>query len=170
MFDVFIGRHENKIDAKGRMSIPAEFRKVLDKGDPERDVGTYPRLLLVVGDERTDYVEGMTVERGANLRRQIRRMDVADPRRLDLEEVLYELSVQISVDETGRIVVPPAAREKLGLGDKAMIVGRGETFQVWEPGTRLAKKTRPAAVPEIGYEPTKDPMSYLGSEEDWDRR
>ncbi len=166
MFDVFIGRHENKIDAKGRMSIPAEFRKVLDQGDPDRDAGAYPRLLLVIGDERTPYVQGMTVARGATLRRQIRRLKPADPRRIDLEEVLYELSVQIAVDETGRIVVPPAAREKLGLSDKAMMVGRGETFQIWEPETRMAKRSRPAAAPELGYDPEEDPMVHLESEEE----
>ncbi len=168
MFDVFIGRHENKIDAKGRMSIPADFRKVLDRGDPERDPGAFPRLLLIIGDERRDYLEGMTVTRGATVRRQIRRMKPQDPRRIDMEDIFYELSVQIAVDETGRIVVPPAAREKLGLSDKALVVGRGETFQIWDPETRLAKRSRPAPAPEIGYDPDEDPMVHLECEEEWE--
>ncbi len=164
MFDVFIGRHENKIDTKGRMSIPADFRKVLDGGDQTREPGSFPRLHLILGDERRGYLEGMTMQRVATIRRQIMRMKPRDPRRIDLEELFYINSVQLAVDETGRIVVPPAARRKLDLGERALVLGRGESFEIWDPDTREASYRRPAADPEIGYDPDDDPMVYLDSE------
>ena len=167
MFDVFIGHHENKVDSKGRMSIPSDFRKVLDDKDQSRDPGTPPRMLMVFGDERRQYVEVLTMKRLAILTKKIRRLDHGDPRRADLETLIYEQSQQLIVDETGRIVMPPRARQKLGLDDRALVLGRGDTFRIWNPDTHAALFARPAADPRVGYDPNKDPMEYVdGDDED----
>lgn len=166
MFDVFIGHHENKIDSKGRMSIPADFRKVLDEKDPKREPGSLPRLLMVFGDARRDYIEVMTMSRLAALTKKINRFAPLDPRRLDLELFVFEMAQQLVIDETGRIVLPPRGRDKLDLGDRALLLGRGDTFRIWNPETHAAKFARPAPVPEIGFDPDRDPMEYLGGDDD----
>lgn len=164
MFDFFFGQHENKIDAKGRMSIPAEFRKRLDSGDPHRETGAYPRLHLVIGGPRRAYVEGMAIDQILNIRTQIMRFRKADKRRQDLEKLYFQNAVQLAVDETGRIVVPPVIRKKLDLTDRALILGRGETFEIWKPETYEASDSALEADPEIGYDPELDASVYLESE------
>ena len=168
MFDVFIGQHENKIDAKARLSIPASFRKVIEQGHQDREPGTPATFLLVFGDERTPYLEGMTLQRLKAINKKIRRMDRADPRRKQLEETIYEKSAQLVLDDTGRIVLPPKGREKLGIGANGMLIfaGRGDSFRIWKPESHASATERPPADPSIGYDPDLDPMDYLDGDED----
>jgi len=42
----FRGEAENKVDNKGRVSIPAAFRRILEEGDPDWSSGLNPNLLL----------------------------------------------------------------------------------------------------------------------------
>ncbi len=74
----------------------------------------------------------MAIDQILKIRKQIMRFAKADKRRLDLEKLYYINAVQLAVDETGRIVVPPVIRKKLGLTDRALILGRGETFEILE--------------------------------------
>jgi len=168
VFDVFIGHHENKIDSKGRVSIPADFRKVLDEKDRDREPGTLPRMVMIFGDDRRDFLEVMSMRRLAILNKKIRRLPEYDRRRLDLENMIYERAQQLVLDDTGRIVLPPYARGKLGLEDKALILGRGDTFRIWHPDTHATKFVRPPADPKTGYDPDKDPMEYIGGDDEDD--
>jgi len=43
----FTGEHTQKVDSKGRMSIPADFRRVLEAGDPAWNPGQSPRMYLL---------------------------------------------------------------------------------------------------------------------------
>ena len=45
----FRGEAENKVDAKGRISIPAPFRRILEEGDPDWSSGLNPNLVIVYG-------------------------------------------------------------------------------------------------------------------------
>ena len=167
MFDVFIGHQENKIDAKGRLSIPSDFRKVIENGHKDREPGALAIFVLVFGDERTDFLQGMTVQQFDRVKRQILRMKKGDPRRKDLEETVFEKSQFMVLDDTGRIVLPPRGRDKLGVAANEMLVftGRGDTFRIWKPEDHAAKTERPAADPEFGYDPDLDPMDYLDGDE-----
>ena len=168
MFDVFIGQHENKIDAKARLSIPADFRKVIDQGHQDREPGTAATFLLVFGDERTPYLEGMTLARLKKITKQIRRMPKSDPRRNQLEEAIYEKSQQLVLDDTGRIVLPARGRDKLGISanDTVVFAGRGDSFRLWKPEAHATATERPPADPTIDYDPDRDPMDYLDGDED----
>jgi MraZ protein len=41
--------------------------------------------------------------------------------------------LQLSVDETGRLVLSPKLRDKIGVKSEAIFVATGDTFQIWEP-------------------------------------
>ena len=45
----FRGEAENKVDSKGRVSIPAPFRRVLEEGDPDWSNGVNPNFVIVYG-------------------------------------------------------------------------------------------------------------------------
>ncbi|MFC3117607.1 MraZ N-terminal domain-containing protein [Jhaorihella thermophila] len=50
------------MDAKGRVSIPAAFRRVIEAGDPDYTEGLRPQFVLVYGPKGQDYLEGYTIE------------------------------------------------------------------------------------------------------------
>ena len=50
-----------------------------------------------------------------------------------LEHMFSGQSVQLNVDETGRLVLSPKLRDKIGITSEAIFVATGDTFQIWEP-------------------------------------
>ena len=57
----FTGTYTLKVDAKGRMSIPADFRRVLEGGDPDWTAGLFPRMYLLYGDHLVNKLHAYTV-------------------------------------------------------------------------------------------------------------
>ena len=48
----FRGESLHKVDAKGRVSVPAAFRRVLEEGDPDFSRGSSPNFVIVYGGVR----------------------------------------------------------------------------------------------------------------------
>ena len=57
----FYGEITQKVDGKGRVSIPADFRRVLELGDPDWTPGNRPKVRVVWGDPRRKYLECYTI-------------------------------------------------------------------------------------------------------------
>ena len=47
---------------------------------------------------------------------------------------------QHSLDAKGRVILPAPLLEITGIEDRAAFVGKGPTFQIWEPGALAARK------------------------------
>ncbi|MEQ1711682.1 MAG: division/cell wall cluster transcriptional repressor MraZ [Hyphomicrobium sp.] len=129
--DRFVSTFTNKIDAKGRVSVPAPFRAVLERdgfgsGD-QRGIYCYPSLdspALDAGGERlAKKIDGLL----AGL------ADYSDERD-ELSVALYGDVQVLSIDGDGRIVVPEGLRAHAGLSGSVTFVGLGDKFQMWEPG------------------------------------
>ncbi len=168
----FRGESTNKVDAKGRVSIPAAFRRVLEAGDPDWPGETRgdgpapgPALVVVYGDERRDFLECYTIETIAEVDAKIRRYPRASPRRRALQRLYNGQSTPMTVDETGRIVLSPKLRAKIGLAGEAFFVGNGDTFEIWHPETYDAQMGLVLAEDE-GFDPAVDPAVYLDGEDE----
>ncbi len=135
MARVFRGEEHHKVDAKGRVSIPARFRRVLEAGDPDWTDGLNPNLVIVYGDKSRNYLECFTMEAIDEVDRRIARMQRGSKPRRMLERIFNGLSFPTSVDETGRIVLPAKLRQKIGLEKEAYFIATGDTFQIWKPET-----------------------------------
>lgn len=129
----FRGESTHKVDAKGRVSIPAPFRRVLEEGDPDWHEGLNPNMVLVYGGKSRDYIEGYTMKSMDDVDEQISKLARGSRRRRALELMFSGQSLQLSVDETGRLVLSPKLREKFGIKSEAIFVATGDTFQIWEP-------------------------------------
>ena len=64
---------------------------------------------------------------------QISKLPRGSNRRRALELMFSGQSVQLSVDETGRLVLSPKLRDKINIKSEAIFVATGDTFQIWEP-------------------------------------
>jgi MraZ protein len=131
--DRFVSTFTNKIDAKGRLSIPAPFRAVLERdrytGAAGPGLYCYPSLdapALDAGGERlAQKIDGLL----GGL------PDYSDERD-ELAVALYGEAQFIAIDADGRIVLPKDLRSRIGLPDgiaEVAFVGLGDKFQLWAP-------------------------------------
>ncbi|MBU2983254.1 division/cell wall cluster transcriptional repressor MraZ [Lentibacter algarum] len=131
----FRGESHHKVDAKGRVSIPASFRRVLEASDPNWREGDTPELVIVYGDHRRAYLEVYTVEAINEVDDKIAKLGRGTPQRKLLQRLYQGQSLPTSVDDTGRLVLPQKLREKIGLKNEAFFIAAGDTFQIWNPET-----------------------------------
>lgn len=137
---LFSSNATNRIDAKGRVSVPAAFRKVLEQEET-------PGVVLIPQLEGLPAIEGMGQSR-------LEQFAAAIEERDSLDEITYALKVailgearQLQIDDAGRIVLSQDLREAAGLtGDEALFVGLGRTFQIWSPA---AYEERRAALKRL---------------------
>jgi len=129
----FRGEITQKVDSKGRVSIPAKFCRVLEACDPDWSDGKPAQLFLVYGHPGKSFAEGYTAEGIAAVQDRIARMPNG-ARRDMLRHVYFTKSEEIAVDGAGRIVLPRDVRDKLGLpGDgETVFCGLGDTFRIWK--------------------------------------
>ncbi|HBZ43930.1 MAG TPA: transcriptional regulator MraZ [Maritimibacter sp.] len=135
MAQVFRGSGLHKVDAKGRVSIPALFRRVLEATDPDWTEGLAANFVIVFGDHRRQYLECYSMEAISEVDDIIASKPRGSKGRKLLENMYYGQSLPTSVDDTGRIVLPARLREKIGLDKEAYFVAAGDTFQIWNPET-----------------------------------
>ncbi|EEX08009.1 protein MraZ [Ruegeria lacuscaerulensis ITI-1157] len=157
----FRGESHHKVDAKGRVSIPASFRRVLEASDPNWQPGGNPELVIVYGDHRRKYLECYTMEAIDEVDAKIDALPRGSMQRKMLQRLFHGQSFPTTVDETGRLVLPAKLRNKIGLEGEAFFIAAGDTFQIWKPETYEAEEL--AATEEWLDELPEDfdPMQFL---------
>ncbi|KWT64302.1 MULTISPECIES: division/cell wall cluster transcriptional repressor MraZ [Hyphomicrobium] len=137
--DRFVSTFTNKIDAKGRVSVPASFRAVLERdayaSGGAAGIYCYPALeapALDAGGERlAQKIDGLL----AGL------PDYSDERD-ELSVALYGDVQILSIDGDGRINLPEALRAHAGLTSQVTFVGLGDKFQMWNPEQFAERRER----------------------------
>ncbi|MEM9971709.1 MAG: division/cell wall cluster transcriptional repressor MraZ [Pseudomonadota bacterium] len=135
MVRVFRGEGVQKVDAKGRVSIPAHYRRVLEAGDPTWTDGKLPEFVVVYGGSNRDYLECFTIDSANEVDAKIKGMPRGSKDRRRLERLFNGQSLPLTVDDTGRIVLPAKLRAKIGVDGEAYSIAMGDTFQIWKPET-----------------------------------
>ena len=160
----FRGISTHKVDAKGRVSIPADFRRVLDACDADRGDGINPRLVLCFGDSRVPYFTAYTVAGIAEITEMIDTMDEGDPAREALEDYFYSYAETISIDDSGRLVLKADLRDRIGVAGDVTFAGKGKTFRLYSPEAPVEATSRlgstlsdlPQGVPITALLPKKN--------------
>jgi MraZ protein len=129
----FRGESVHKVDAKGRVSIPAPFRRVLEEGDPDWKPEQNPNLVVVYGRPGRKCLECFTIRAMEEIDDMISALPRFGRDREKLERLLNTRSTYAQVDENGRMVLGAKLREMIGLMDEATFAGMGDKFQIWEP-------------------------------------
>ena len=124
----FRGESVHKVDQKGRVSVPAPFRRVLEEGDPDWTEGPAPNLVLIYGMPSGHCVEGYTDRGRRRLDDKVSRLPTFSRQRRALERLLNTQSVYAQVDENGRIVLPQRLRETFGLDDRGLLRRHGRAL------------------------------------------
>jgi MraZ protein len=127
----FFGTFVNKVDAKGRVSVPAPFRAVI-QGRGLTNVALHPSLFEAC-------LEGAGFDRFESLEQQIEDSFVPTGGNDAADLIMGELR-DLPLDGDGRIVLPDEFIARANLADQAAFVGQGRKFQIWEPSALAALK------------------------------
>ncbi len=134
--DRFVSNTTLRLDAKGRVSIPASFRSVLTR-DGFDGLYCYPAL-----DQPAIDAGGHALL--AEIEALIARFPPYSDQREEFLVALYGRSQTVRIDGEGRVVLPDELKSHAGITDAVAFVGLGHKFQIWEPqrfGAHLAKAT-----------------------------
>ncbi len=158
----FRGESVHKVDSKGRVSIPADFRSVLRDGDPDAGPETQPQLVLIYGLTGKKCLEGYTIDGVEALDEEVEQHPRGSTQRAALERALNTQSTYLQLDPNGRIVLSQKLKDRIGLTGEAFFAGMGRRFQVWEPEEYEADQARIDAWVADNTDDA-DPMSLLGN-------
>ena len=128
-FDTFL----NRIDAKGRVSVPATFRAALS-GQSFHGILALPSLkYAAIQCAGMDWMEA--------LGRQVNQADFLSDEHDDLTATLFGDTKQLPFDGEGRVMLPSSLATHAGIDDIAAFVGRGPFFEIWQPKSLEAYKS-----------------------------
>ena len=121
---VFLSTFENKVDRKGRVSVPSSFRNVLSQ---QKSAG-----IILYPSFKHPCLEGSGDERIQEIVSSIDAIDVFSDEAENLQTILADAK-QVSVDSDGRVILPHEFVAHASISDLASFVGLGKSFQIWSP-------------------------------------
>jgi MraZ protein len=130
---MFMGTHQNKVDAKGRVSIPAPFRAVMKEADPRDTV-----RLVLRPSHNYDCLEAWPEPAFKELAAPLKTMQRFTIEYDEMAAALFMDSQTLESDKEGRIGIPEALAARAGLKDSMTFMGFGDMFTIWEPTAHSA--------------------------------
>jgi MraZ protein len=129
---LFIGTHQNKLDAKGRVSVPAPFRSVLKKMSHAGE-GALVAPLVLRPSHKYDCIEGWSEKGFEALSAPLENYNQFSTEHDDFVMALFGEACATETDKEGRIMIPPELVAHAGLTDAVVFIGTNTNFQIWEP-------------------------------------
>lgn len=122
---LFLSTYINKVDKKGRVSVPAGFRSQLIN---EKFQG-----VIVYGSFINESIEACSLSRVERLSQSIDSLDPYSDARDAFATTILGGSFQLPFDSEGRIILPESLVKEIGIDQNACFVGKGATFEIWAP-------------------------------------
>lgn len=120
---LFLSTFVNKMDKKGRVSVPAGFRTALSSQSFQGVV-----IFRATGH---DCLEGFDYGTMEELSARLDHFDLFSNQQDDLATTIFAEAVQCPFDGEGRISIPSALLDHAGITDSVTFVGLGRKFQIW---------------------------------------
>ena len=156
----FRGSEEVKVDSKGRMSIPARFRRIFEAGDPDWTPAERTRLVVVYGPDNWRKLEFYTVEAADRIDAEIDALPRGSQQRLWLETLMNGMATDAEIDPDGRLVLPLRLREKIDIMSDAYLTSKGDFIEVWNPNAH-ARSSGSLEEYMAQFPADFDPRSFL---------
>jgi MraZ protein len=124
--ELFLSTFVNRVDRKGRVSVPATFRSTLA-------THRHPNQVVLIPSFKYEALDGTGSDHLVEMMEGLNTLDQYSDRRDDLALVFAE-SRALQIDGEGRIVIPDDLKDHAHISDEVAFVGLGTMFQMWEPG------------------------------------
>ena len=122
---MFLSTYENKIDKKGRVSVPASFRSYLSSLG-FNGVVCYPSF-------NNQSIEAWPQDRIEKISNTIDSLNPFEEKRDFFATSILSESINLQFDSEGRITLTPRLLKHAKIKNSMLFVGHGKTFQIWEP-------------------------------------
>ena len=129
----FVSQYTNRLDAKGRVSVPAQFRATLTK-DGFEGLYCFPSPFQ------------SAVDVGGNdlineIKKRLQGLVTLTPEHDSVSTALFGISETLKIDKDGRVLLSETIKEHAGISDAVTFVGQGYKFQIWEPSSFQVHQT-----------------------------
>lgn len=122
---LFAGTYENKVDKKGRVSLPAPFRAQLPEGDG--------RLVYVYRSPNLLALEACDPAFMERLAESLEQFDMFSDDEAGMGAVIMADARPLSLDGEGRIMIPAEYMDYANIEGRVAFAGYGRRFHLWEP-------------------------------------
>lgn len=123
---LFLSTTINKLDKKGRVSVPSNFRAALIQEEFEG--------VVLFQSYTQQAIEGIGMSAMESLSQRVdNTFDFFSDNHDDMAAILFGESIQCGFDGDGRITLPQDFIDFMGIEDKIAFVGLGQKFQLWKP-------------------------------------
>ena len=124
---MFLSTYENKLDKKGRVSVPASFRSYLSNLG-YNGVVCYPSF-------NNQSIEAWPQDRIEKISNAIDALSPFEEKKDYFATSILSESINLQFDSEGRISLTPKLLKHAKIKNSMLFVGQGKTFQIWEPTT-----------------------------------
>lgn len=126
------GSNHLNLDAKGRMAIPTKLRPAL-KGEADGalvvTISSSDRCLLMYRLDDWELVE-----------KKLAALPSLSAQNRKLKRMLIGHADDVLMDNSGRILLPQPLREFAGIDRKAVLVGQGDKYEIWDEALWVAQR------------------------------
>ena len=124
---MFLSTYENRIDKKGRVSVPASFRSNLSNLG-YNGVICYPSF-------NNQSIEACSQDRIEKISNAIDSLNPFEEKRDFFATSVLSERVSLQFDSEGRVLITEKLLNHAKIRNNILFVGLGKTFQIWEPKT-----------------------------------
>ena len=122
---LFLSTHFTRVDGKGRVSFPAPFRSALALRNSQG--------VVVFSSPADPALDGVTLERMQQMALALESLTLFSQERAFYETAIFAAACELQIDREGRCSLPKPLLEKAGIGADVAFIGRGASFQIWDP-------------------------------------
>jgi len=119
----FTGQAKSSMDQKGRISIPAKFRKIFSADSQET-------IVLCAGIEKCAY--GWTTKGWQQLLVNLKKLQIPEGKKNIAMRHLLTTGEELNFDKQGRITLPGHLIKYANLDKDVLIAGNGDRLEVWD--------------------------------------
>jgi len=120
---VFRGANSINLDSKGRIAIPAKYRNSIAESAESHMIVTcdpYENCLLI-----------FTLKHWESTEADLQALSNSKPLFRRLKRIMLAHATEVDMDASGRLLIPGVLRERASLNKESMLIGQGNTFQLW---------------------------------------
>ena len=119
---MFIGEFKHNLDIKGRLAIPAKFRKDLEEG-----------AIINKGIEKCLSI--YTRKSWESFAEKIKNLPTAKSDARAFNRSFFSQAAEVELDNQGRILIPENLRQPAALNKKAIVIGLYDKIEIWDEET-----------------------------------
>jgi len=123
--ELFLSTYVNKVDRKGRVSVPATFRSTLA-------TNRHPSLVIAFRSIRLPAIECTGSDRMEEMQERIESLEQFSEEHENLSQ-LFADAMPLTMDGEGRVILPEKLKHHSEIDEEVAFVGLGASFQLWNP-------------------------------------